>query len=69
MLSERLPRLVPHCASLLAKARIGESLNPSASGERLVQARAGGQQLCCSEESLGTPLKASEHTQTFPVSL
>lgn len=34
MVSEHLPRLVPHCASLLAKGRIGESLNPSTSGER-----------------------------------
>lgn len=34
VVSEHLPRLVPHCASLLAKGRIGESLNPSASGER-----------------------------------
>lgn len=33
-MSQHLPRLVPHSASLLAKGRMGESLNLLASGDR-----------------------------------
>lgn len=40
-MSEHLPRLVPHSASLLAKGRVGESWNLLASGERAPHAGLG----------------------------